>query len=736
MALRLVLAAGAFSLVCAAAGANGARRPAASPAHKRVNEDELRTLARGLKDKNASSAYAKLAGVAQRRSNGVFAQRAALALGYYDYSRGNYQKAAKWLEQAESDPLLGDYSLYWLAETNLALNKNAEALSELQQMRTVYPDSVMTEQALESLGVAALALQKPAALLTALNAFPGTSDKPELLLLRGEAHEMSGQAADAAKDYQAVYLRYPLSDPSREAGEKLRALQSVATNGIAEIPLDQQVAHAAALYTAKNWSDARSEYSRLLMKLNGADRERAELRILECGLALGASPAELINLPLTDSDVQAERSYTLANYYRVAQVETPMVAQVEAAVTEAPASRWAEAALFLAGNYYWVQLDRDRAVTYYQRLVDEFPTWPEADPANWRITWTCVLKRKPEAAALLAEHLRKFPGSAFTPDALYWLGRLAEEAGNGGLARSYYAKLQERFPENYFTDQADKRATNLPADPEVTSDVLTLIPPAPPVEPLGTMIPGAAADRQARADALTNIGFDSSAELELKAGYAATGEPRLLLEAAEAAIEAENYGAAIVTVREIVPQLESRAFAEIPAEVWKAAYPLPFQSSILHWSGKAGVDPMLTSGLIKQESAFSPEARSGANAVGLMQLLPKTARRTAREARVGYARRRLFDPDYNIHLGTIYLSGLLKGFGGVEAALAAYNAGEDHVAAWTSGQNYREPAEFVDSIPFTETREYVEIVTRNADIYRRLYGEANERSRTTTAHGR
>ena len=145
---------------------------------------------------------------------------------------------------------------------------------------------------------------------------------------------------------------------------------------------------------------------------------------------------------------------------------------------------------------------------------------------------------------------------------------------------------------------------------------------------------------------------------------------------------------------------------------------------------------MLTSGLIKQESAFSPEARSGANAVGLMQLLPKTARRTAREARVGYARRRLFDPDYNIHLGTIYLSGLLKGFGGVEAALAAYNAGEDHVAAWTSGQNYREPAEFVDSIPFTETREYVEIVTRNADIYRRLYGEANERSRTTTAHGR
>jgi soluble lytic murein transglycosylase len=79
-----------------------------------------------------------------------------------------------------------------------------------------------------------------------------------------------------------------------------------------------------------------------------------------------------------------------------------------------------------------------------------------------------------------------------------------------------------------------------------------------------------------------------------------------------------------------------------------------------------------------------------------------------------------------VHLGTIYLAGLRKDFGSVESALAAYNAGEDRVAQWTNGQNYREIAEFVDSIPFTETREYVEIVTRNAEIYRKLYGASSE----------
>jgi soluble lytic murein transglycosylase len=69
----------------------------------------------------------------------------------------------------------------------------------------------------------------------------------------------------------------------------------------------------------------------------------------------------------------------------------------------------------------------------------------------------------------------------------------------------------------------------------------------------------------------------------------------------------------------------------------------------------------------------------------------------------------------------------------VESALAAYNAGEERVTQWTAGQRYREPAEFVDSIPFTETREYVEIVTRNADIYRKLYGARSTETATKPA---
>ena len=142
---------------------------------------------------------------------------------------------------------------------------------------------------------------------------------------------------------------------------------------------------------------------------------------------------------------------------------------------------------------------------------------------------------------------------------------------------------------------------------------------------------------------------------------------------------------AIVTVRQIYPQLEWRPFAHVPREVWLAAYAMPFEASIQQWSAHAGVDPdahcrLDSPGIgVRSRSAFrrerdGPDAAAAENGAAL-----------ARQAKVRYSTPMLFDPDYNIHLGTIYLAGLQNDFGSVESALAAYNAGEDRVAQWNAG---------------------------------------------------
>jgi soluble lytic murein transglycosylase len=133
--------------------------------------------------------------------------------------------------------------------------------------------------------------------------------------------------------------------------------------------------------------------------------------------------------------------------------------------------------------------------------------------------------------------------------------------------------------------------------------------------------------------------------------------------------------------------------------------------------------PYLVASLIRQESEFNPGAVSSANAYGLMQLLPRVGKGEAKAAHMRrFSVASLLEPDVNIQLGTHYFKEMVAQYNGqVEYALAAYNAGSNRVDEWLQSGHYRDVAEFVESIPFTETREYVQAIMRNAKVYQRLY---------------
>src|SRR6202043_963981 len=185
--------------------------------------------------------------------------------------------------------------------------------------------------------------------------------------------------------------------------------------------------------------------------------------------------------------------------------------------------------------------------------------------------------------------------------------------------------------------------------------------------------------------------------------------------------------------RLIVPNFDSRKFSDIPVNVWKTLYPLPYEASLRREATRNDFDPMFAAGLIRQESTFQADAVSHANAIGLMQVLPKTGKLLAKQLKVRYVKTKLFEPDYNLQLGMLYIASLLRATGAPEYALAAFNAGEDRIAAWRAERNYEEIPELVESIPFTQTREYVQIVLRNAAVYRIIYGAGATQSPPVTA---
>ena len=152
-------------------------------------------------------------------------------------------------------------------------------------------------------------------------------------------------------------------------------------------------------------------------------------------------------------------------------------------------------------------------------------------------------------------------------------------------------------------------------------------------------------------------------------------------------------------------------------------YPLAFWDLIQQKAQDRGLDPYLVLALIRQESLFDTRARSPAAAIGLMQLIPPTAARVAKQLGLAApSQETLFEPEVNLTLGTQYLKDLLQRYSNNwYKAIAAYNAGEAAVDRWEREIVTDDIEEFVERIPYVETRGYVKLVLRNHQIYKRLY---------------
>jgi soluble lytic murein transglycosylase len=703
-----------------------------------ARQKELEELARAAQNAEPG-AINNLSAFAAKNADNVWGARAALALGYQEQTKNHYQQALAWFNKASSDTLLREYALYWTAQAKQGMGHSREALEDLETIDHEFPNTAMKEQLLESLAPLAIELRRPQDAIDALNSYPATSSKPTLLLYRADAYQAVHQLAQAAKDFQTIFYKDSQSDEAKPAGS---ALQKIMHEMGKEYPypgVELQQQRAQAFFDAHEWKEARSEFEKLLGMLHdpqNPNRQLAELRIAEARVQLKGSPKVVASLKTSDFEVDAERLYELSQIYRTEKKTSEMFATLDELTQKYPLSKWNEEGFMSAGNYYWVELDRNKAASFYQKVLDTFPGGKNAFNAEWRVAWVAYLNHQADAEDKLEAFLLKYPASSNTPDAVYWLGREAERNGKIAEARAYYQKDVDRFPLTYFGHEAAIHLSTLQPAEVDPPEILDKIPPPPPLRPFDEPIPAAAADRWARAQALRTIAFDASAELELKNGYFATSSPRFLYEAAQAAFDQGHFAAGMAYGRIIVPNFDARKIEDVPIAVWKVLYPLPYEAVIRREAAKNNFDPMLAAGLMRQESTFQADALSPQNAIGLMQVIPKTGRLLAKQLRVRFSPDRLFQPEYNIELGMLYISGLVKLTGAPEYALAAFDAGEDRIAAWKAERNYDEIPELVESIPFSETRDYVQIVLRNCEVYRMIYGQSGAPASSATGHGR
>ena len=677
-------------------------------------------------------AYAGVTSYAQKHT-GDAAAAAYLALGHAYLTDRRFAEATNSLHLArQSSDVLADYADFLAARSDHEAGNEAAAEALLHTFTQKYPESVFDVEAPELEATVLLAMHDLPGAQGVLTAGAHTSavDRSGYQLAKAQVALALGQTDESNQGFKDVLLKFPLSPEAETARARLTASGAEETLTATELR-----SLGDAYYNAGRFALAEEQYRALARHVGLPEQMHAEFSVAAaaCELKLKKlTTAQAEALPDTQDENGARRSYLLMELARSRNDSTGqqgIVAQME---TRFAQSQSLAEALFSSGNMYLLAKDYAKAAEYYSYLSAHFPQYKNSAGAHWRAGWLNYRQGLyADAEHIFDDQIRLYPSANETVAALYWRARLYETQDHKpGVAAASYKAIVRAYQHFFYAQMARQRLTALGslepvADPEVDSIK------APPLPPLDESFPEDS-EHLAKARLLANAGLNEYIPREIAADPD-SGTWSALAEAQIYASFGETYRA-MRALKRALPYAATASINAIPLVYWRILFPEPYWDTIKTESAKNGLDPYLVASLIRQESEFNSAAVSYANAWGLMQLLPSVGRAMAREeGMTHFETYQLLDPETNIRLGTRYLRHTLDHFGGVtEYALAAYNAGDERVSDWEAAGPYHGMDEFIESIPFSQTREYVEAILRNVETYRAIDSAAESKGPQTS----
>ena len=629
-------------------------------------------------------------------------------------------------------PQLNDYAQYYRAHAEYQLKNYPEVYKSVNEVLNQQLLSPMIGPA-AAIGVSAyLDSGNPKQAFDLAKKYSDKIPQPQATLLLARCLVANSDLPQAAEYYQRVYYNYPNSREAADAAIALADLKNKLADGYPPVMPAAMLGRAEKLLEARRTSDAKAELNAAVPQLTGVQRDQARVRIGEADFRAGkvSDAFEYLKaLQVDDSEADAERQAYLVRCARHLDKKSDVKAYLAELEHSHPTSEWRLDALITVADQARVDNDAATYVPLYRACASGFAKTDRAAWCAWRAAFDAYHTDQPDAGDLLRNFIKTYPAANDTSDAMYFLGRLAEKTNQPAQARAYYEVVTEHLPNTYFATLAQTRLkapeiAAVKADPAVTTTLEAITWPARPQFPSFTGGP-LVQKRVNRATLLLASGMHDMAEDELKYG-SRNEEGQGNVYAYELGKFAAGHGApdeALRYIKTFAPGYLYMPLDQAPLEFWRLAFPMPYRASIEQYSREQGLDPFLVAALIRQESEFNTHSISPANAYGLMQVLPSTGRQIARHFAVRrFTAASLLTADRNVQFGTYFFRTLLDNSGGeAEVALAAYNAGPSRSSLWHTWGPFHEPAEFTEIVPFHETRGYIQIVLRNAEVYRRLY---------------
>lgn len=644
-------------------------------------------------------------------------ERLSLITGFLELSEGNAPLASRRLAGKAPKGLEAFHGWYF-GEAQAWAGRKSLAVQTLIRAKKMAP-AWLNRRIDRRLAELYVSLGDPAKARVILDADPDVARTPELLLTRALARRASKLFALARADLKALAVKFP----SHPHGESAKA--QLEADGTWKPTFEEHLERAQGLLASGAARECLSALGAPDAPGARTDEAKARLALLsgQALLSLGPERAEEAKAQLRiaaqgPAPVASQALITLAKRLMRLQDHQGARAAFRGVDEKFPNSSAADEAGYLAAWLTMTSGELDAAVAEFIAFETKHFDSRRRDEARWFRGYSLFrAKRYAEARDVLLTLPGDFPKSSLVPQALYWATRAGQlmdraDAGTPVDVVAGYQMVANGFPGTFYALLATERL-----------EELSVMPPTPfAVAPKSLSVKRPAGLELATLLARTGLFQDAGQEVSrVLAGVSASDA----LTWGHALQSIGDFGAAHTLAAR---HLWGAVYTQRAPEAVALMYPRAYQTSVEPWAKQHGIEPWLAWAIMRRESGFSPQVTSFADARGLMQIIPPTAKGIALELKIQPADdAELYSPDWNIRLGTWYLHALAERFGHPTLVAAAYNGGPSTVARWATERSDLPLDQWVEEIPYKETRGYVKQVTTDVFIYRQLYSGERRR---------
>ncbi|MCC6825701.1 MAG: transglycosylase SLT domain-containing protein [Acidobacteria bacterium] len=624
---------------------------------------------------------------------------------------------------------VADHALWLRGKALQAAGDNAGALEAFDKLLHEYPNSVRVRDSKLSWAAAAIAAGRAVEVPPFLVQM-STANDPDALLLTAKAYEAQNSIPEAIGYYRRTYFAAARTPAAAEAAAKLTSLGQPLTPANVQESLDL----AMRLFSLSLWADAANAFASIPESAVTANDVRlakvtafsGAARMVDAQKAFAAMPMN--SLESEEASRQLVLGYAKARQWPQARTAADEMRQ------RFPQGKLTAKTFIDAGLAARDARMRTEETYFLSTALNAFPNSVDVAQAQFEAAWLQhEAKNFAASSQMLIEHLARYADKDTTNrgKAGYWAARDSERAGKTAEACALYDAVIYRYGANWYGYLASGRLAAMKAAGQcraTTPPNDTIVRAAANLKTVTVAAESAGPrelERAEKGDELSIIGLFDWAIDELKeAKRTADKSPKINLALARHYRWKGDNTSALIAMQKSYPDYAQMFPEEMGREEWAFFYPLTNWADIQKWAVARGLDRYQVAGFIRQETIFSPRAKSSANAYGLMQLLLPTARAVARKYGLDSpaSAEDLYNPALNIELGTAYLKDQFDKFGRVEYVAVAYNAGPGRVPQWRASLP-AEIDEFAENIPFKETKQYVQGIIRNTAQYRRLYDD-------------